>query len=178
MKIRSILFFVLIMILNNGFSQINLTVDSVDLSRYSGLWYEIASSHPDVENDCHCTTEEYEFIPGRKFIQITTKCIRFNKGRSVVSVNKIKAFPCRNANNTKFRLQSMWLLRNDYSIIGLDAGYNWAIILVPSRETVYILSRDSFIPTHQFNEILNIIRNKGYNIKAFEKIPQNCDIIE
>jgi lipocalin len=177
MKIRLILFFILVLHLNNCISQDAIENFSVDLSRFSGLWYEIASNVPEA-NICHCATDEFEFIPGRRFIKITSKCILFKDGLSVMQARRIKAFPCRNPNNSKFKLQSCWPFRRQYEIIALGKDYSWAAVLIPSKEALFILNRDSFIPAHYYSAILNTIRDRGYITAKIEKTPQNCDIIE
>lgn len=162
----------------NGISQTAPGVDSVDLNRYSGLWYEIAVMGSDIDKGCRCPTEEFEYIPGRKYVTVIDKCIRFKNGRSVISEKKMKAFIFRTSANKMFKLQFLWPLRSEYEIISLNSEYSWTVISFPHKETLYILYRDSFMPGHKFNEVMHIIKDKGYNTSSIQKTLQNCDIIE
>jgi len=178
MKIRAILIFILLAIEITGFSQTLQTVDTVDLNRYCGQWYEIASYPARFQKGCHCTTAEYEIVPGKDIIRITNRCIRFSKGRSRIAVAHAKAYPDKGSANAKLRVQFFWPFRGDYYIIGLAGDYSWAIIGHPERKYLWILSRDSFMPSQKYDDILNIVRERGYSTGMIEKTLQNCDIVE
>jgi len=153
------------------------TVGQVDLSKYAGHWFEIASYPAPFEKGCRCTTAEYEFIPGRKFISVVNRCIRFRNGKSKISTVKGKAYVVNDSGNAKFKIQFFWPFRGDYYIIGLADDYSWSIVGHPSRKYVWILSRESYMTTDTYNQLRVLIRSKGYDLKILQKTPQNCDIL-
>jgi apolipoprotein D and lipocalin family protein len=154
------------------------TVDRVDLDRYLGRWYDIASYPASFQKGCHCSTADYEIVPGKKYIRVVNRCVKFKNGKSKISMAKGKAFVVEGSNNTKLKVQFFWPFRGDYYIIGLADDYSWALIGHPARKYLWILSRESFMPTDTYKQILEIIREKGYDLKKLQKTPQNCDIPE
>jgi apolipoprotein D and lipocalin family protein len=151
------------------------TVEKVDLEKYVGRWYDIASYPASFQKDCRCTTADYELVPGKKYISVMNRCVKFKKGRSSISVARGKAFVVEGTNNTRLKVQFFWPFRGDYYIIGLAEDYSWAIVGHPGRKYLWILSRDSFMPTDTYNQVLALIRKSGYDLKPLRKTPQNCD---
>jgi apolipoprotein D and lipocalin family protein len=156
-------------------SQPLLTVERVDLEKYLGRWYDIASYPASFQKGCRCTTADYELVPGKMYIRVVNRCVKFKKGKSKISVAHGKAFIVEGSNNTKLKVQFFWPFRGDYFIIGLADDYSWAIVGHPQRKYLWILSRESYMPTDTYNHILTIIKEKGYDLKPLQKTPQNCD---
>ncbi|HEX2395482.1 MAG TPA: lipocalin family protein [Bacteroidales bacterium] len=178
MKIRSILIFILVVNLFTGYTQQLPTIDRMDLNLFAGLWYEVALYPVDSRNDCHCTTVEYEYIPGNRFFKSTTRCIQFHKGRPEMTVSHSKVISVSDANESKMKFQTTGPVRVTYEIIALTADYNLAVIVNREKKNLSILSRDSFVPSFKYNEILKLIKDKGFNTSGIVKTPQNCDNIE
>jgi len=156
-------------------SQPLLTVERVDLEKYLGRWYDIASYPASFQKGCRCTTADYELVPGKKYIRVVNRCVKFKNGKSKISVARGKAFIVKGSDNTKLKVQFFWPFRGDYYIIGLANDYSWAIVGHPQRKYLWILSRESYMPTDTYNHILAIIKEKGYDLKPLQKTPQNCD---
>lgn len=159
-------------------SQTLTTVDTVDLNRYMGLWYEIASFPAPFQKGCRCSTAEYSPGTDNKTVHIMNRCIRFKNNRSKMIHAKARAFAVKGSGNSKLKVQFIWPFRGDYYIIGLAQDYSWAIVGEPKRKYLWILSRDSFMPAHTYNEIIAVIRSKGYDTGRITKSPRNCDIPE
>jgi len=151
------------------------TVDYVDQDKYLGRWYEIASYPARFQKGCHCTTADYELITGKKYIRVTNRCIRFRNGKSKMSMVHGKGFPVAGSNNAKLKVQFFWPFRGDYYIIFLADDYSWAVVGHPSRKYLWILSRESYMPTDTYNHILAIIRSKGYDPGIIQKTSRDCD---
>lgn len=151
------------------------TVEQVDLDRYMGRWYDIASYPATFQKGCRCTTADYEQVPGKSYIRVTNRCVRFKNGRSRLSMAGAKAFVVAGSNNSKLKVQFLWPFRGDYWIIGLAEDYSWAIVGHPKRKYLWILSRESYMPTDTYTHVLQIIKEKGYDLKPIQKTPQNCD---
>lgn len=159
----------------HAYSQPLQTVDQVDIEKYMGRWYDIASYPAPFLKECRCTTADYEIVPGKSFIRVTNRCIRFKNDRSKVVTARGKAFIVAGSKNTKLKVQFFWPFRGDYYIIGLAEDYSWAIVGHPTRKYLWILSRDSFVPTHTYDYILKVIVAQGYDVNRLVKTSQNCD---
>jgi apolipoprotein D and lipocalin family protein len=154
------------------------TVAQVDLQKYAGRWYEIASYPTGFQKGCRCTTAEYELIPGRKYLGVVNRCIRFRDGRSKVSTVRGRAFVVEGSGNAKLKVQFFWPFRGDYHIIGLAGDYAWAVVGHPGRKYLWILSRESYMPTDTYKQILSLVREKGYDPRILQKTPQICDRLQ
>lgn len=165
--------FILFIEMVNGQSQ--QTVDYVDISRYLGRWYDIASYPASFQKGCRCTTADYEEVPGREFIRVINRCIKFRNKKSKLSVAKGKAYIVKGSGNAKLKVQFLWPFKGDYYIIGLADDYSWALVGHPQRKYLWILSRESYMPADVYNHIVELARQKGYDIRKIKKTPQNCD---
>jgi apolipoprotein D and lipocalin family protein len=165
----------LLLIISCAESQPLKLVENVDLTKYAGRWYDIASYPARFQNGCRCTTADYELIPGKNYLEVVNRCIRFSHGKSRISMVRGKAFVIKNTGNARFKVQFFWPFRGNYYIIGLAEDYSWAVVGHPHRKYLWILSRESFMPADTYNQILTLVRNQGYDPKKLQKTPQNCD---
>ncbi|MEO8206400.1 MAG: lipocalin family protein [Chthoniobacterales bacterium] len=134
------------------------TVSSVDLQRYSGKWYEIASLPAWFQKDCHGATAEYTPLPDGR-IKVLNQCTAKNgKNRKVVGIARVVP----NSENARLKVR-FGLIQGDYYIIGLDEkSYQWSIVGHPSRKYLWILSRSPKMDDATYRQLLNIAREKGY----------------
>ncbi len=151
------------------------TVEFVDPEKYCGKWYEIASYPTRFQKGCRCTTAEYEFITSGGYFRVINRCIRFKSGKSKISSIKGKAFVVKNSGNAKLKVRFFWPFLGDYYITALAEDYSWAVVGHPKRNYLWILSRESFMPTDTYIDILRIVSARGYDPKLLQKTPQNCD---
>ena len=87
-------------------------VQNVDLSKYVGLWYEIASFPQRFQKDCKCTTAEYLQMPDST-IKVINRCTKPDE----LSQIKGKAFVEPNSGNAKLKVQFFWPFKADYWIV-------------------------------------------------------------
>ena len=114
------------------------TVQSVDLEKYSGIWYDIAHLPVSFMKDCSCTTAEYMLVP-KGYVKVINRCYNESSGKwkSITG----KAFVIPNSGNSKLKVQFFWPFKGDYWIIELDKDYNFAVVGNQSRKYLWILSR-------------------------------------
>ena len=147
-----------------------VTVDSVNLNKYVGLWYEIAKIPNSFQSKCdHNTTAEYKLRDDGK-IDVTNKCIE--KDGSVNVANGI-AKVVDSKTNAKLevsfvRILGINLFWGDYWIIGLDKNYRYAVVGTPTRKYGWILSRIPVLPKEDLENIFKLLLQQGYNPKDFQ----------
>jgi apolipoprotein D and lipocalin family protein len=178
MKPATILLIISLLMTGAVHGQPPQTVEQVDLMKYLGRWFDIASYPAGFQKDCRCTTADYESVAGKSYIRVINRCVKFKNGRSRLSVARGKAFLVEGSNNARWKVQFFWPFRGDYYIIGLADDYSWAIVGHPQRKYLWMLSRESYMSTDQYNQALQIIREKGYDMNRIQKTPQNCDTPE
>ena len=145
------------------------TVSSVDVNRYTGTWYEIASLPFSRQEGCSCTKAEYELMENRD-LKVTNSCMQEGE----LSVANGKAFVVEGTGNAKLKVQFFWPFKGDYWIIDLAPDYSYAVVGVPSRKYCWILSRTKTMDDQLYAEILGRIKEKGFDISRFNKTVQEC----
>jgi len=145
------------------------TVPFVDLERYTGLWYEIASFPQKFQKGCRCTTAEYK-ITGKNYIKVINKCQKPGKFASIEG----KAFVVEGSGNAKLKVQFFWPFKGDYWIVELDDNYQWAAVGNENRKYLWILSRKPFIAENLYSEILSRLSKKGFDISKLNKTIHDC----
>lgn len=147
------------------------TVPYVDLTKYAGKWYEIASYPMRFQRGCHCTTAEYT-ISEKGFVIVENRCNRDSiNGRE--SYIKGKAFVKKNSGNAKLKVQFFWPFRANYWIIELAEDYSYAVVSDPGRSTLWILSRTPQMDEQVYSTILSRLNKKGFNISLLKRTIQN-----
>jgi apolipoprotein D and lipocalin family protein len=147
-------------------SQPLLTVPSVNLDKYAGKWYEIASFPQRFQKGCFCTTAEYT-VTDKGFVLVENRCNKDSIGGKE-SYIKGKAFVVANSGNAKLKVQFFWPFRAKYWIIELDTDYNYAVIGHPNRKYLWILSRAPHMTAAIYEQILSQITEKGFDISKLK----------
>jgi apolipoprotein D and lipocalin family protein len=148
------------------------TVPLVDLHKYCGKWYEIASYPQRFQKGCHCTTAEYTYSD-KGYVIVENRCNRdsINGKQSYI---KGKAFVVRNSGNAKLKVQFFWPFRGKYWIIDLAGDYSYAVVSHPNRKYLWILSRTPFLDDNTYNQILTRLKEKGFDLSILKKTVQSC----
>jgi apolipoprotein D and lipocalin family protein len=167
--LMSIIFFSCSLFVKNNYPLLEV-VSSVDIERYAGKWYEIASLPVSQQKGCYCTTAEYSIIDSTT-IKVVNKC---RKGSIEGEYDEAegKAFVVEGSNNAKLRVQFFWPFRGDYWIIDLDKDYQYAVVGVPSRKYFWILSRSPKMDSEMLNSLLAKVKEKGFDISKAQQTVQ------
>ncbi|MEO6165934.1 MAG: lipocalin family protein [Chitinophagales bacterium] len=150
-----------------------ITVPEVDVNRYTGKWYEIASYPQRFQKGCRCTTAEYT-VTDKGYITVFNQC-RKGAGAEKISAIKGKAFPVKGSNNAKLKVQFFWPLKGDYWIIDLAPDYSYAVVGTENRKYLWILSRTPKMEQQVLDKIITAITSKGFNIDQLSFTKQDCE---
>lgn len=150
------------------------TVEHVDLSRYMGKWYEIARVPNRFQEQCTgSTTAEYRLRDDGR-IEVTNRCVVSDGELDIASGI------ARRSGDDNARLEVSFFdilgwrpVWGDYWIIGLDRGYDWAVIGHPERKYGWILSRAPRLTDTTRERIDRLLRDQGYDPADFEQTPQH-----
>jgi apolipoprotein D and lipocalin family protein len=165
-----ILIVILTMLSANAMSQTLQTVPYVDLKKYSGKWYEIASFPQRFQKGCYCTTAEYT-LSDKGFVIVENRCNKDNiNGKQ--SYIKGKAFVVENSGNAKLKVQFFWPFRGKYWIIDLAEDYGYAVVSHPNKKYLWILSRTATMNDNTYNQIISRIKEKGFDISKIKLTKQ------
>jgi apolipoprotein D and lipocalin family protein len=146
------------------------TVPEVDLQRYAGKWFEIASYPQSFQRGCMCTTATYT-LSEEGFVVVENRC---NKGATdgPESYIKGKAFVTKNSGNAKLKVQFFWPFRGKYWIIDLAPDYSYAVVSHPSKKYLWILSRTPIMDETIYQGILQRLSLKGFDLSKLERTVQ------
>lgn len=136
------------------------TVARVDLGRYTGTWYEIASFPQSFQRGCTGTTATYTLRADGE-IDVLNRCYKDTldgeldtaqgRARVVDTVTKAKL-------EVSF-FRPFW---GDYWIIDLADDYSYAVVGHPGRDYLWILSRTPAMPDETYAAIIERLKGKGY----------------
>jgi apolipoprotein D and lipocalin family protein len=145
-------------------------VDVVDLNRYLGMWYEIASYPSWFQKGCTGSTAEYSLLSDGK-IQVINRCHK-DSLEGPLKVSKGKAEVVDPATNAKLKVWFFWPFKGNYWIIDLSPDYQWVVVGEPSRKYLWILSRTPTMDEAVYQEILERLPQKGYDPAGLRKTAQ------
>jgi len=143
------------------------TVPNVDVKKYAGKWYEIATFPQRFQKGCHCTTAEYT-LTDKGYLIVENRCNK-DKVDGEQSYIKGKAFIVENSGNAKLKVQFFWPFKGNYWIIDLADDYSYAVVSDPSMKYLWILCRTPKMEESVYQAILTRLAEKGYDLSKLVK---------
>jgi apolipoprotein D and lipocalin family protein len=142
-------------------SQAPETVPSVDLGRYTGLWYQVARyPHFFPRKECRLSTARYTLLDDGR-IEVRNDCWADEVGGKRKQTVRAFARPV-DATNAWLKVRFYRLFDADYLIIELDQEYRWAVVTTPDMNTLWILCREPSLPEDVYLEILDRLEQRGF----------------
>lgn len=145
-------------------------VPNVDLERYTGVWYEIASFPKRFQRGCHGTTAEYS-IRDDGTIGVTNTC-RKGSLDGKLSRAEGKAWVVDPYTNARLKVQFFWPFRGDYWIFELGLDYQYAVVGAPDRNSLWILSRTPVMDREVLLRLLDRLEKNGWDTSRLQMTPQ------
>jgi apolipoprotein D and lipocalin family protein len=149
-------------------------VAHVDLHRYQGLWYEVASIPNRFQKHCAADTTARYALRDNGRIQVTNRCRThagsWDEARGVARV-------VDSGSNARLQVSFVdlfgWqLFWGDYWILDLEPDYSHVLIGTPDRRYGWVLSRSPTLPPVTRQAIDQRLRRQGYDPDAFLDTPQ------
>jgi apolipoprotein D and lipocalin family protein len=135
------------------------TVDHVDLKRYLGIWYEIASIPQFFSEGCFCSRAQYGLRSDGK-ISVYNTC---NKNSITGNLDSVSgsAQVVDQVSNAKLSVTFFWPFSGEYWIIGLDTDYRYAVVSNSGGTDLWILSRTPVLNKELLDEALVSAKANG-----------------
>lgn len=141
-------------------------VQTVDVERYMGLWYEIAR-YPNFFQgpQCAATTAEYTLLENGT-VRVVNRCREGLDGpeQSIEGVARV-VDPVTNA---KLKVGFFGPFEGDYWIIDLDEDYEWAVVGEPTRTFLWILSRTPTMDQATYDGIVSRLADRQYDASKLQ----------
>jgi apolipoprotein D and lipocalin family protein len=152
------------------------TAASVNLSRYTGRWYEIARFPNSFQKQCiGKVTADYRIMPGNK-IEVANRC-KMSNGSLDLAIGEAKVIDKISNAKLQVRFAPAWLswlpmVWGNYWILELDTEYSIAVVGSPDRNYLWILSRTPTISQADYESRVNNATKQGYDTSKLVKTQQ------
>jgi apolipoprotein D and lipocalin family protein len=136
------------------------TVAHVDLPRYLGTWYEIASFPQRFQRGCTATTANYSLRRDGD-IDVLNRCRKGSlDGKEQSALGRARVVD--RATNAKLQVSFFRPFWGDYWIIDLAADYSYAVVGHPGRDYLWILSRTPTMAEATYEGIIGRLQSRRY----------------
>ncbi|HEY5622689.1 MAG TPA: lipocalin family protein, partial [Gammaproteobacteria bacterium] len=146
----------------------------VDLERFMGDWYVIASIPIDFwfasEAGAHNGVETYALREDGR-IQTTYTFRQDGFDGEEKQFNPV-GWVHNTETNAEWRMQFLWPFRSAYLIAYLDEDYQHTIIGVPERSHVWIMSRTPDVSDSDYDRLVAIVADLGHDTNLLQRVPQ------
>ncbi len=136
------------------------TVARVDLERYLGNWFEIASFPQRFQRGCTASTATYTLRTDGE-IDVLNRC-RLGSVDGKEKSARGRARVVDRVTNAKLEVSFFRPFWGDYWIIDLAEDYSYAVVGHPGRDYLWILSRTQEMPEAVYQAIVTRLEAKGY----------------
>ena len=147
-------------------SQNSITVDFVDLTRYMGKWYEVASIPQSFQKKCVSdVTAEYKLLPEGQ-VEVKNTCLQAD-GSSNVALGRARVED--KATNAKLKvtfvkiIDWIFLFGGNYWIFDLETNYQYAVVGYREGNYAWILSRNPSLSNEDLAKIEMNLKKIGYD---------------
>ena len=137
------------------------TVERVDLKRYMGRWWEIATIPMSFQKGCVGVTANYSLRDDGD-VKVVNTCRKETLDGPERSATA-RAWSV-DPSDAKLEVQFFWPFHGAYWVIDLDPDYRWAVVGHPSREYLWILSRTPQMDEATYQGILSRLRAQSYDV--------------
>lgn len=153
-------------------------VPSVDLTRYTGLWYEIARLPNRFQKKCATDVTAHYTLRTDGKISVLNQC-RLEDGTLIKAAGVArpagKGMPTsmlkvRFAPAILSFIPQVW---GDYQILALSSDYRYAVVGAPNRSYLWILSRSPEMDPDTFRKLVEECRQEGFNVDRLQRTPQS-----
>jgi apolipoprotein D and lipocalin family protein len=142
----------------------------VDLARFMGDWYVIASIPTFLEKDAYAAVESYRLAPdGRIETTFTFRAGGFDGEPKRYTPRATVADASTNA---VWRMQFLWPFSADYRIVHVAPDYSVTVVAREKRDYAWIMARAPALPEDELAALAALLRAQGYDTTKLRKVPQ------
>lgn len=151
------------------------TIPRLDVQRYVGTWYEIAKYPNRFQKQCVANTQARYSLLADGSLEVVNRCREAN-GKLSEAVGQARQVGGAESPQLKVRFAPAWLsflpmVWGDYWVIDLDSEYQLAAVSEPTREYLWILSRQPKVDAVAYKNLLERLQAKGFDLRKIETLP-------
>lgn len=146
------------------------TVNFVDLERFMGDWYVIASIPTFIETEAYNAVESYRLEDDGTIDTVFT----FRKGGFDGKLKRYnpRGFVLNTETNAEWGMRFVWPFKADYRVIYLDSDYRLTVVGRNKRDYVWLMAREPSIDAEDFDDLVRLIGQSGYDTSELRRVPQ------
>ena len=145
-------------------------VEKVDLARFMGDWYIIASIPTFIETDAYNAVESYRLAADGTIE--TTFTFRDGAFDGPPKRYTPRGYVLDRDSNAVWGMQFVWPIKADYRIAWLAPDYSATVIARERRDYVWIMARAPQIPEADYRRLEQFVAAQGYDVSRLRKVPQ------
>ena len=145
-------------------------VDHVDLERFMGDWYVIASIPTFLEKGAHNAVESYRLDEDSTIA--TTFTFRQDGFDGALKTYRPRGFVRDTESNAVWGMQFVWPFKGDYRVIYLDEDYTTTVIGREKRDYVWLMARAPQLSPEDYRYAVTVIDEAGYDTALLQRVPQ------
>lgn len=146
------------------------TVPKVELQRFMGDWYVIANIPTFIEKGAHNAIESYRLDrDGTIAVTFTFRDGAFDGKEKRYTP---RGFVRDTSSNALWGMQFIWPIKADFRITYLADDYSQTIISRQQRDYVWIMARTPAIAEADYQRLLKIVGEQGYDVNQVQRVPQ------
>lgn len=151
------------------FGNAPVTVDSVEITRYAGRWYEIARYPNFFEQGCVGVTADYG-IRDDGLVSVVNTC----RVDDLDGPTEVIEGTARTVDDTgaKLKVRFFGPFEGDYWIIDLGEEYEYAVVSDPARLFLWILSRTPQMDADVYEGITARLAEQGFDLDRLILVEQ------
>lgn len=156
------------------------TVESVDLQRYAGTWYEIARLPNRFQQQCIGEVTAHYALRADGLLDVLNACRTGPEERDQAAGIARRARDDASGARLEVRFAPTWLswlppVWGDYWILYVDEDYQSALVGSPDRRFLWILSRRPQLDPGQFQALLARAAAQQFDTSMLQRTPQAGD---
>ncbi|KAK4479482.1 hypothetical protein RD792_018150 [Penstemon davidsonii] len=149
------------------------TVKGLDIEKYMGRWYELASFPSRFQPKNGVDTRATYTLRPDGTVNVLNETWSDGK-RGFIEGTAYKADPKSDEAKLKVKFYVPPFLpiipvTGDYWVLYIDADYQYAVVGQPSRSYLWILSRQSHVDEEIYNELVEKAKEEGYDVSKLHK---------
>ena len=144
--------------------------DNLDLQRFMGRWYVIASIPTPFETQAYNATEDYERLPSGD----VATTFSYNKGAldGPFKVSKPTGFVSVE-HDAIWKMQFLWPFKADYRVAFVDEAHKVTIVGREKRDYVWLMARRSDMAEQEYSQYVGQIASYGYDVSKLRRVPHS-----
>ncbi|MDE2272336.1 MAG: lipocalin family protein [Xanthomonadaceae bacterium] len=145
-------------------------VQQVDLSRYMGRWYVIASIPTRVERGEHNPVETYRLDDDGSVC--TWFRLRPDSFDAPVKLFHSTATTVPHTGNAEWKVHFFHIFSAQYLVGWLKPDYSQVLVVRDARDYLWYMARTPQVPAADYQAMLGRARALGYDVEKIQKAPQ------